>query len=80
MAVGIVLATAMASASRAAAQNASIEFVAHATPSAGIEEPVRGFPFYLLSKSFVDIAKEAEAAYPKPDMNAFIASSTSRPN
>ncbi len=68
-----VLAGTMASASRAAAQNSSIEFVARATPSEGLEEPVRGFPFYLLSKSFVDIEKEAEAEYPKPDMDAFIA-------
>jgi hypothetical protein len=57
----------------AAAQDASIKFVARATPTAGLEEPVRGFPFYLLSKSFAEIAKEAAAAYPKPDMDAFIA-------
>ena len=63
----------MALGSRAAAQDASIEFVAHATPSGGLEEPVRGFPFFLLSQSFVEIGKEAEAAYPKPDMDAFIA-------
>ena len=63
----------MASVSGAAAQGASIEFVAHATPSGGLEEPVRGFPFFLLSKSFVEIEKEAQAAYPKPDMDAFIA-------
>jgi hypothetical protein len=63
----------MALGSRAAAQDTSIEFVAHATPSGGLEEPVRGFPFFLLSRSFVEIGKEAEAAYPKPDMDAFIA-------
>jgi len=63
----------MANVSGAAAQNASIEFVAHATPSGGLDEPVRGFPFFLLSKSFVEIEKEAQAAYPKPDMDAFIA-------
>jgi len=57
---------------RAAAQTGSIEFVARATPSAGIEEPVRGFPFYLLTKSFEDINKEAQLLYPKPDMDAFI--------
>jgi hypothetical protein len=68
-----LLAGALASASRTAAQGASIEFVARATPSDGLEEPVRGFPFFLLSKSFVEIEKEAEAAYPKPDMDAFIA-------
>jgi hypothetical protein len=58
---------------RAAAQQASIEFVAQATPSDGLQEPVRGFPFYLLSKSFVEIGKEAAAMSPKPDMDTFIA-------
>jgi hypothetical protein len=56
----------------ASAQNGSIEFVAHATPSGGLEEPVRGFPFYLLSKSFEEIGKEVEAAEPIPDRDAFI--------
>ena len=42
-------------------------------PREGLEEPVRGFPFFLLSRSFVEIGKEAEATYPKPDMDAFIA-------
>ena len=50
----------------------SVEFSVHATPSAGLEEPVRGFPFFLLTKSFQDITKEVEAGYPEPDMNAFI--------
>ena len=67
-----LLAGTLASASRAAAQKASIEFVAQATPSDGLEEPVRGFPFFLLSKSFAEIGKEVEAGYPKPDMDAFI--------
>lgn len=57
---------------RAAGQTGAIEFVAHATPSGGLEEPVRGFPFFLLSKSFTEIEKEADASDPKPDMNAFI--------
>jgi hypothetical protein len=56
----------------ASAQSGSIEFVARATPSGGLEEPVRGFPFYLLSKSFEEINKEVDASYPRPDMNAFI--------
>jgi hypothetical protein len=50
----------------------SVEFSVHATPSAGVEEPVRGFPFYLLTKSFQEITKEVEAGYPEPDMDAFI--------
>jgi hypothetical protein len=57
---------------RAMAQGGTVEFVAHATPSGGLEEPVRGFPFYLLSKSFADVSKEAAMLYPKPDMDAFI--------
>src|SRR5580692_1414018 len=59
---------------RALAQDGSVEFVAKATPSGSAEEPVRGFPFYLLSKSFEDIHREAELAFPEPDMDAFIAS------
>jgi hypothetical protein len=56
----------------ATAQTGSVEFVARATPSGGLEEPVRGFPFYVLTKSFEDISAEADAGYPKPDMNAYI--------
>lgn len=62
----------LAFASSAGAQSGSVEFVAHATPSSGVEEPVRGFPFFLLSKSFDQIEKEADSAVPKPDLNAFI--------
>ena len=68
----VFLGLAAAAAPRAAAQTASIEFMAQATPSGGLQEPVRGFPFFLLSKSFAEIGKEAAASYPKPDMNAFI--------
>ena len=50
----------------------SVDFIAHATPSGGLDEPVRGFPFYLLSKSFEEITREAEASHPKPDMDASI--------
>lgn len=59
-------------ASRAGAQMGSIQFVARATPAGGLEEPVRGFPFYLLSKSFDQIEKEVDHASPKPDMDDFI--------
>jgi hypothetical protein len=62
----------LGSAGRVNAQAGSIEFVARAAPSGGLEEPVRGFPFYLLSKSFEEIEKEVALANPKPDMNAFI--------
>lgn len=67
----LLLATTSA-APRTAAQAGSIEFVARATPSGGLEEPVRGFPFFLLTKSFEDISREAKLLYPKPDMDAFI--------
>lgn len=54
------------------AQDGSIEFAAKATPSGGTEEPVRGFPFYLLSKSFADVNTEADRDNPSPDMDKFI--------
>lgn len=65
-------ATVLAVAPRAGAQTGSIQFEVRATPVSGVEEPVRGFPLFLLSKSFEDITKEAAAAYPPPDMGAFI--------
>jgi hypothetical protein len=68
----VLLSAVLAAASVASAQDASVEFVARVTPSGGIEEPVRGFPFSLLSKSFAEIVKEAEAGEPKPDMSAFV--------
>ncbi|MGB0036414.1 MAG: hypothetical protein WBP79_13160 [Candidatus Acidiferrales bacterium] len=71
--IGIILAIAsLIVAPRAFAQDGSIQFAVRATPSSGVEEPVRGFPFYLLSKSFEEIRKEAVAKFPKPDMNAYI--------
>jgi hypothetical protein len=62
----------ISAAAPATAQTGTIEFVARATPSGGLDEPIRGFPFYLLSKSFEDINKEVDASVPKPDMDAFI--------
>jgi hypothetical protein len=62
----------MAPPARPQSQNGSVEFIAHATPSAGLEEPIRGFPFFLLTKSYEDITREVEASYPKLDMDAFI--------
>jgi hypothetical protein len=70
---GVLLIAALCAATpHAFAQSGSIEFVARATPSGGLEEPVRGFPVYLLSKSFEEITKEVDASCPRPDMNAFI--------
>jgi hypothetical protein len=59
-------------AAQTAPDRGSIEFVAQATPASGIQEPVRGFPFYLLSRRYQDIRREAEVAYPAPNMTAFI--------
>lgn len=71
-AVVVLLSTACGLAPRAKAQTGTLEFTVRATPASGIEEPVRGFPFSLLTRSYEQIAKEAEAAYPPPDMDAFI--------
>jgi hypothetical protein len=68
----VVLCMAASGSAFAQGQNGSVDFVARATPSGGLDEPVRGFPFYLLSRSFEEISKEAEASFPKPDMDAFI--------
>lgn len=68
----LLLSAAALLATPAFAQTGSIEFVARVTPAGGIAEPVRELPFYLLSKSFADVAKEADQSEPKPDMDAFI--------
>ncbi len=68
----LLVAGVMGTFSRAAAQNGSLQFVARITPSAGVDEPVRSFPFYLLSKSYTEIEKEAAAASPAANMDAFI--------
>jgi len=57
---------------QAQTKDGSVAFSVRATPSAGLEEPVRGFPFFLLTKSFQEITSEVEAGYPEPDMDAFI--------
>jgi hypothetical protein len=53
-------------------QTCSIDFTVKITPAAGLPEPVRGLPFYLLHKSYADILAEADAAEPKPDFDAFV--------
>jgi hypothetical protein len=68
----LLLAAACLLVPHASAQNGSVEFVARAAPSGGLEEPVRGLPFYLLSKSFEEISKEVDAMHPSPDMDGFI--------
>jgi hypothetical protein len=71
--LGLLLsAVALAFVLPASPQNGSIEFVAQATPTDGLQEPVRGFPLYLLSKSYEGICKEVSASTPPPDMDGFI--------
>jgi len=70
--VALLFATLAAASHPAAAQNGSIAFAANIAPSGGVEEPVRGFPFYLLGRSFAEIQRQSEAALPKPDMDAYI--------
>ena len=72
LSVLFLVAGAMAKAPRAAAQTGSVQFVARVTPSGGEDEPVRTLPFYLLSKSYADIEKEAEAASPVANQDKFI--------
>lgn len=62
----------LAAAVPALAQTGALEFVARITPGSGVQEPVRGLPFYLLTKSYEGIRKEADAGEPPLDMNAFI--------
>jgi hypothetical protein len=56
----------------AASATGSLEFTAHITPTAARPEPVRQFTFYILSKSYKQIVKEAEEKDPVPARNEFI--------
>lgn len=68
------LLSAFVSASSGAAQTTtgSLEFTAHITPTAARPEPVRQFTFYILTKSYTQIVKEAEERDPLPDRDKFI--------
>jgi hypothetical protein len=50
----------------------SLEIVARVKPTAARPEPVRQFTLYLLTKSYVDIAKEVEAGDVVPPRDEFI--------
>jgi len=67
-----LIAGVMAKVPRAAAQTGTVQFIARVTPSAGEDEPVRTLSFYLLSKSYADIQREAEAASPVANQDKFI--------
>lgn len=69
-----LLLSAFVSAGSAAAQatTGSLEFNAHITPTAARPEPVRQFTFYILTKSYTQIVKEAQEKDPLPDRDKFI--------
>jgi hypothetical protein len=71
-ALPLAIALVALSPSQARSQTASIEFAVRVTPSSGVGEPVRQFPFYLLSKSFAEIEAEAEAGEPKQELAAYV--------
>jgi len=70
----LLLVTSLAFAIGAPAQTAtgSLEFTARITPTAARPEPVRQFTFYILTKSYMDIVKEAEEKDPVPDRDVYI--------
>jgi uncharacterized protein YnzC (UPF0291/DUF896 family) len=76
-----ILACSFFRADPAAAQTAAgaLEFSAHITPTAARPEPVRQFTFYILTKSYTQIVKEAEEKDPLPDRDAFIDSLQASP-
>jgi len=50
----------------------ALEFVARVTPTAARPEPVREFTFYILTKSYQQIAKDVESEDQMPERNKFI--------
>jgi hypothetical protein len=59
-------------ATRAQTATGSLELTAHITPTAARAEPVRQFTFYILTKSYTEIVKEAEERDPIPPRDQFI--------
>jgi hypothetical protein len=76
-AIGISLATlgvlvCFAASGRAQSGTASLDITALITPTAARPEPVRQFMFYILTKSYADIAKEVEERDVVPRRDEFI--------
>lgn len=76
-ATGILLAMAavlpcFAGAARAQSSGGALEITARITPTQARPEPVREFTFYILTKSYADIAKEVEEKDVVPPRNEFI--------
>src|SRR5690348_7850387 len=62
----------LVSASSAQTATGSLEFTARITPTGARPEPVRQFTFFILTKSYTEIVKEAEEKDPPPARDAFI--------
>jgi hypothetical protein len=58
--------------SQAQNANGALEFAARVTPTAARPEPVRQFTFYILTKSYEEIAKDVEAQDALPSRDHFI--------
>ena len=76
-AIGTSLATlgvlvCFAASGRAQSRTASLDITARITPTAARPEPVRQFMFYVLTKSYADIAKEVEEGDVVPPRDEFI--------
>lgn len=56
----------------ARAVSGALQFNARITPTAARAEPVRQFTFYILTKSYTEIVKEAEEKDPVPARDEFI--------
>jgi len=56
----------------AKAATGMLEFSARITPTAARSEPVRQFTFYILTKSYTEIVKEAEEKDPAPGRDEYI--------
>ena len=50
----------------------AIDLFARVTPTGGPPEPVRQFPFYVLTRSYADIVKEVDNQEPLPTREQFI--------
>jgi hypothetical protein len=74
MAFAAILLVSLGGAGALAAQssNGSLDFIARVTPTAARPEPVRQFTFYVLTKSYEEIAKEVEAENVLPERDKFI--------
>jgi hypothetical protein len=73
IALGLFLAAfLLANSSPVQTATGSLEFTARITPTAARPEPVRQFTFFILTKSYTQIVKEAEEKDPPPARDAFI--------